>query len=119
MYLESNYSVGKNLTAGVANTMFTVPTGYEANVTMLFVANRTGSTSNYSASWVNGSTITFQENKSLNDGDYDQFGGNYGLFLLMREGDSLRITPAAGSTFTAIASFTLKKADSIKYDLTV
>ena len=119
MYPESDYSVGKNLTAGVENTIFTVPTGYEAKVTMLFVANRTGSTSSYSASWVNGSTITFQGNKSLNDGDYDQFGGNYGIFLLMREGDSLRITPAAGSTFTAIASFTLKKADSIKYDLTV
>ena len=37
------YSIGKNLTAGTANTLFTVPTGYHAKVTMLLIANVGGS----------------------------------------------------------------------------
>ena len=118
MYDESYYSIGKNLTAGVSNTLFTVPTGYEARVTMLFVANGTGSTAGYSASWHDGSVITFQANKSLGDGQYDQFGGE-GAFLVMTEGDYLTVTPDAGSTFTAIVSFMLVKSDGTKFDLTI
>jgi hypothetical protein len=118
MYNESAYSVGKNLTAGTSNTLFTVPTGYEARVTMLFIANVTGSTAGYSAAWHDGSIITFQSNKSLGDGDYDQFGGE-GIFLVMSEGDYLTITPNAGSIFTAIVSFFLLKFDGKKFDLTV
>lgn len=118
MYDESAYSVGKNLTAGVSNTLFTVPTGYEARVTMLFVANGTGSTAGYSAAWHDGSVITFQANKSLGDGNYDQFGGE-GAFLVMNEGDYLTVTPDAGSTFTAIVSFFLLKSDGRKFDLTI
>lgn len=118
MYDESYYSIGKNLTAGTSNTLFTVPTGYEARVTMLFVANGTGSTAGYSAAWHDGSTITFQSNKSLGDGNYDQFGGE-GAFLVMTEGDYLTVTPDAGSIFTAIVSFILVKSDGTKFDLTI
>ena len=118
-YDESYYSIGTNLTAGTSNTLFTVPTGYEARVTMLFIANGTGSTAGYSAAWHDGSTITFQANKSLGSGLYDQFGGGAGLFLLMKEGDYMTVTPDAGSTFTSIVSFTLAKSDGTKFDLTI
>jgi len=119
MYDESAYSIGKNLTAGVSNTLFTVPTGYEARVTMLFVANTAASGSDgYSSSWHDGSVITFQANKSLGHGEYDQFGGE-GAFLVMNEGDYLTVTPDAGSTFTAIVSFFLLKSDGMKFDLTI
>ena len=118
MYRDEYYSVGKNLTAGTSNTLFTVPTGYEARVTMLFISNGTGSTAGYEAAWHDGSVITFQANKSLNDGEYDQFGGE-GAFLIMTEGDYLTVTPDAGSTFTAIVSFLLVKNDGAKFDLTL
>ena len=118
MFREEYYSIGKNLTAGTSNTLFTVPTGYEARVTMLFIANGTGSTAGYSAAWHDGETITFQSNKSLGDGNYDQFGGE-GAFLTMTEGDYLTVTPDAGSTFTAIVSFKLFKSDGNKFDLTI
>jgi hypothetical protein len=118
MFREEYYSVGKNLTAGTSNTLFTVPTGYEARVTMLFIANGSGSTEGYSAAWHDGETITFQSNKSLGDGAYDQFGGE-GAFLVMTEGDYLTVTPDAGSTFTAIVSFMLVKSDGAKFDLTI
>ena len=51
MYDESHYSIGKNLTAGVSNTIFTVPTGYEARVGMVFITNNTGSTKAITATW--------------------------------------------------------------------
>jgi len=119
MYNESHYSIGKNLTAGVSNTLFTVPTGYEARVTMLFVANTAASGSDgYSASWHDGSVITFQANKHLQHGEYDQFGGE-GAFLVMTEGDYLTVTSDAASSFTTIVSFMLVKSDGTKFDLTI
>jgi hypothetical protein len=117
MFREEYYSVGKNLTAGVSNTLFTVPTGYEARVTMLFVANGTGSTAGYSAAWHDGEVITFQANKSLGSGAYDQFGGE-GAFLVMTEGDYLTVTPDPASVFTSIVSFKLIKSDGTKFNLT-
>lgn len=102
------YSVGKNLTAGVANTLFVVPDGHHARVTMLFIANAGGLPANVSASWVETSaTIPFQGSKSVGAGEVLQFGGEYGYFLIMKDGESLTVTPAAGSTFTALVSFEL------------
>lgn len=102
------YSIGKNLTAGVANTIFTVPNGYHAYVTMVFIANAGGSTAGVSAAWHDGSVITFQGTKSVNAGDNLQFGGDgEGLALVMTDGDYMTITPDAGSTFTAIVTFEL------------
>jgi hypothetical protein len=103
------YSVGKNLTAGEANTLFTVPIGYSAVVSMLFIANTGNNTKSVSASWHNGVTIAFQGAKSVNTGEQLQFGGEFGYFLVMTEGDYLTVTPEASSTFTAIVSFDLER----------
>lgn len=105
----TKYSVGKNLTAGSANTLFTVPMGYRAIVSYLFIANAASSGSaEVSASWVNGTTVVFQSAKSVGHGDALQFGGD-GKWMALREGDSITVTPAAGSTFTAIISFELER----------
>lgn len=103
------YSVGKNLTAGEANTLFTVPQGYSAVVSMLFIANAGGSTAGVSASWHDGETITFQGTKSVGSGESLMFGGEFGYFLVMTQGDYLTVTPDSGSTFTAIVSFDLER----------
>jgi len=109
MINTTKYSVGKNLTAGSANTLFTVPMGYRAIVSYLLIANAaTSGSADVSASWVNGTTIVFQSAKSVSHGDSLQFGGD-GKWLAMREGDSISITPAAGSTFTALISFELER----------
>ena len=102
------YSVGKNLTAGTANTLFVVPTGYHAKVTLLLIANVGGSSKNVSGAWHEGATsISFQGAKSVSAGETLKFGGPPGEFLLMTEGDYLSVTPEAGSSFTAIVSFDL------------
>ena len=115
--MSLRYSIGKNLTAGSANTLFIVPSGYHAIVTMLFIANAGGSTASVSAAWHDGSTIVFQGAKSVNAGDNLQFGGPTGHFLVMTDGDYLTVTPAAGSTFTAIVSFELKEHQGSNFNL--
>jgi hypothetical protein len=102
------YSIGKNLTAGTANTLFVVPTGHHAKVSMLFIANAGGSTAGVSALWAEtDGDLPFQGAKSVGAGDVLQFGGEYGYFLILKDGESISVTPEAGSTFTALVSFEL------------
>ena len=112
-------SLGKNLTAGVANTLFTVPEGYHCIVSYLFIANSGGSTASVSAAWHDGSTIAFQGSKSVNAGDALTFGGPEGAVLVMTDGDYLTVTPAAGSTFTSIVTFDLIPHQASNFDLTI
>ena len=103
------FSIGKNLTAGTANTIFTVPDGHHAKVSMLWIANSTGSTKSIQGSWVkaDGTIIPFQGAKSVASGETLKFGGEYGYFLIMKDGDYLRLTPEASSTFSCLCTFEL------------
>ena len=95
-------SVGKNLTANVVNTMYTVPKGCKGIVTLLFVANGSGNTQSFSAAWHDHSeniNITIAASKSLGAGDYIQFSDGR---VVLDEYDYIYVTPAAGSTFSAI-----------------
>ena len=106
----AKHSKGFNLTGGVANTLITVPTGYDVVVTYLFIANGGGSTSNVTATWHDGVDVVFLAGKSVSSSDFIAFGGPQGAFLVMREGDYMTIEPAAGSTFSAIISYELYPA---------
>lgn len=106
-------TVGKNLTAGVANTIYTVPKGCKAIATLLFIANGGGSTNSVSAGWHDvsyGSTITIVGAKSVGAGEALQF--NQGR-MVMDEYDYLTVTPAAGSTFSVI--FTVEIHQNTSY----
>ncbi len=95
-------TVGKNLTAGVANTVYTVPKGCKAIATLLFIANGGGSSASVSAGWHDvsyGATVTISGAKNLGAGEYLQFADGR---MVMDEGDYLTVTPAAGSTFSVI-----------------
>ena len=113
-----HYSIGKNLTAGVANSLFVVPEGYHAKVSMLFIANAGGSTSGVQAAWEEtDATIPFQGNASVNAVTSLQFGGEYGYFLILKDGEYITVTPDAGSTFTALVSFELYPHPASNFDL--
>jgi len=95
-------TVGKNLTAGTANTIYTVPKGCKAIATLLFIANGGGSTASVSAGWHDvryGSTIIISGAKSLGAGDYLQFSDGR---MVMDEYDYVTVTPASGSTMSVI-----------------
>lgn len=95
-------TVGKNLTAGVSNTVYTVPKGCKAIATLLFLSNAGGSSKSISADWYDASAdddIVIAGGKSISAGDYIQFSDGR---LVFDEYDELRVTPAADSTFSVI-----------------
>jgi hypothetical protein len=104
------HSVGKLLTAGVANTLFTVPAGYKAEVSLLFVSNHTGNNKTISAYWQHAHNI---DNKIRIIDGYQlaatQFLKFDGSTVVMQSGDSMVLTPEAGSAMSAIATFDLRK----------
>lgn len=97
-------SVGKTLTAGAANTIYTCPANHTAKVDLLFVAN-TGS---------GNKTVTIQWHDSRNNATYYIVGGyvvsayNFlmlsGSYLVLNAGDYMIVTPEAGSTMDSTVS---------------
>ena len=91
-------SVGKVLTAGVANTVYTCPDNYIAKMTLLFVSNHAG----------NNKTVQVQWNDVSASGTYHIVGGYTlagnaylkldGSYLVLNPGDTVLVTPEAGST---------------------
>jgi hypothetical protein len=104
------FSHGDALTAGSANHILAVPAGYDAIVTYLFISN-TGANKSISAKWVHNSVdIDFIAGKNVNADEFLEFGGQHGEFLVAKEGDTITLTPEAGSTFVSIISFELVTA---------
>lgn len=106
-------TVGKNLTAGSSNTIYTVPKGCKAIATLLFLANSGGTTKAISAAWYDTSesvAIPIVGAKSLGAGDVLQF--NQGR-MVMDEGDYVTATPEAGATMSCI--FTVEIIQSTAY----
>ena len=106
-------STGVSITGtGSPETVFTVPNGYKAYVTMFFLTNVGGSTTTVSASWHDGATVPFLGSKSLSSGDYVQFGGGEGLYMAMEQGDYITVTVASGDSCGLIISYDLVRTDS-------
>ena len=116
MSLTNKRSLGVSLNASAGaitdQTIFTVPSGYKAIVTMFFMSNVGGSTTTVGAKWHDGSTIPFLGAKSLGSGDYVQFGGGEGLYMAMGENDYITVSVASGGVCGLILSYTLERADS-------
>jgi len=110
------YSIGVNLNASSGaitdQEVFRVPTGHRAVVTMFFISNVGGSTTTVGATWHDGANVPFLGAKSLGSGDYVQFGGGEGLFLVMAEDDHMVVSVASGGQCGLILSYDLVRADS-------
>lgn len=103
-------SVGKNLTAGSANLMYTVPKGYQARWNLLYLHNASGSTKTITVSWFDSSanaTINVFDAFSVASKDYFKMDG--GAYVVLEEGDTITITPESGSTYYAICTFVLER----------
>ena len=103
------HSVGKTITTtGSDVELFTVPNGYVAEVSTLFISNTAGSTASVSVFWQHGHDASHQiyiiNGKSLNAKDYLQFSDG----LVMKQGDSMNVqTNTSGISF--IATFDLRQ----------
>ena len=97
-------SVGTNLTAAAANTIYTCPPNHTVKVELLFIANAGSGNKTVSIKW---------HDTSLNK-EYFIVGGyvlsayNFlkidGSYLVLNAGDYLVVTPEAGSTMDATVS---------------
>jgi hypothetical protein len=99
-------SVGVSPTAAVDTTVYTCPTGYYAKFTVMYIHNTGGSTKNITVQWFDASantTLDILTQYNFTSKTYLQFDGN--AYIVLEEGDKIKITTEAGSTFSFIATF--------------
>ena len=102
------FSVGNNLPAGTKTTVYTVPTGYYAKWNLCYVVNHTGNNKTIEAVWYDKSTDTeiyVLDNYVLSPTQFIKFDG--GAYVVLEEGDEIRMTAEASSTMSAINTFEL------------
>jgi hypothetical protein len=105
-----NVSIGLNLTAGVETVVYTVPTGYTAKWNLMYLFNGTGSTKHITVVWREADLATdiyILNQTSVSSKDYFRLDG--GAYVVLEEGDTIKITPEAGSTFSTICTFELER----------
>jgi hypothetical protein len=99
-------SVGVNPTAGVTTTIYTVPTGYYALFRVVYIHNTTGNNKTFTLQWFDTSantTIDILSAYPFTAKQYLELNGN--AYVVMEEGDQLRVTPESTSAFAVIATF--------------
>lgn len=107
-------SVGLNLTADTLTTVYTVPLGYFAKWNLMYIFNGTGSTKHVTAYWTDSSASTniyvLNEN-TVSSKEYLRIDG--GAYVVMEEGDTVKMQSEAGSSFSTICTFELFKKEGI------
>ena len=99
-------SVGFSPTAAVDTTVYTCPKGYYAKFTVMYIHNTGGSTKHITVQWFDASantTLDILTQYNFTSKNYLQFDGN--AYIVLEEGDKIKITTEAGSTFSFIATF--------------
>ena len=99
-------SVGVSPTAAVDTTVYTCPTGYYAKFTVMYIHNTGGSTKHITVQWFDASansTLDILTNYDFSSKTYLQFDGN--AYIVLEEGDKIKITTQSASTFSFIATF--------------
>jgi hypothetical protein len=99
-------SVGVSPTAAVDTTVYTCPTGYYAKFTVMYIHNTGGSTKHITVQWFDASantTLDILTAYNFTSKAYLQFDGN--AYIVLEEGDKLKITTEASSSFSFIATF--------------
>jgi hypothetical protein len=104
-------SVGINPTAATLTTVYTVPTGYYAKFTVMYIHNTGGSTKHITVQWYDASaatTLDILTNYDLTSKQYLQFDGN--AYIVLEESDRIQITTQSASSFSFIATFEVQGA---------
>jgi hypothetical protein len=104
-------SVGVNPTANTLTTVYTVPTGYYAKFTVMYIHNTGGSTKHITVQWYDASsasTLDILTEYDFTAKTYLQFDGN--AYIVLEEGDRIQITTQSASSFSFIATFEVQGA---------
>jgi hypothetical protein len=97
-------SVGKQLTAGVANTVYTCPDNFIAKMVLLFASNRGSGNKTVSIQWHDysaGANYYIVGGYVISAYGFLKLDGSY---LVLNPGDTLVITPEAASTIDAVVT---------------
>ena len=101
-------STGNILTAATKTTVYTVPLGYYAHWNLCYVVNTTGNNKTIDAIWYDASTNTeifVLDNYVLSPTQFIKFDG--GAFVVLEEGDQVRMESETGSTMNTINTLEL------------
>ena len=104
-------SVGKNLVAAVKTTIYTVPSQHFAQWDLLYVSNDAGNNKFVSVWWYDKSNnieIYVIDKYVLSASQFLKFDGN--AYVVLEEGDEIRILTEAGSVMSCINSFDINPA---------
>lgn len=108
------HSIGKSLPAGATTEVFTVPAGYVAEVSLLFITNHTATNKAVSAYWQHAHDPSHQiyivQDKTINAKDFLMLTD---ATMVMQSGDSMHITTEAGGDFAVITTFDLRKETAL------
>ena len=106
-------SVGLNLVANTATTVYTVPSGYYAKWNLMYLFNNSGSTKSITAYWHDSSASAniYVNNGTIASGSYIRQDG--GAYVVMEEGDTVVMQSETGSSFSTICTFELFKKDGV------
>ncbi len=99
-------SIGVNPTANTLTTLYTVPKGYYANLTLLHAANATASNKHITFDWYDSSsatTFSFVYQYAITSKSYLTLPTYSGI--VFEENDILKVTTEAGSTYAVVATF--------------
>ena len=99
-------SVGVDPVAATLTTVYTVPTGYYAQMSLMYIHNTGGGAKHITVQWIDASTSTTFDilyQYSVSSKNYLQFDG--GAYIVLEEGDQIKITTESGSDFTFIGTF--------------
>jgi hypothetical protein len=102
-------SVGATPTAGSTSTLYTVPTGYRALWNLSYIHNGGGSTKHITLSWFDSSaSTTYDILNQYNFGSKDYLKFDGGAYIVLEEGDQVKVTPESASTFTVVLTLVVK-----------
>jgi hypothetical protein len=109
------HSVGKNLTANFKTTVFTVPTRNIAKWTFAHISNHTGGDKSVSLWWYDSSEnteVVIIDGYNLDARKYVQFNG--GAYIVLDEGDEIRVQSETGSAMSITVSMELEQRSTIQ-----
>ena len=106
-------SVGLNLTADTLTTIYTVPRGYYAKWNLMYLFNNSGSTKSITAYWNDSSESEdiYVQNGTVAGGGYVRQDG--GAYVVLEEGDTVKMQSEAGSSFSTICTFEIYKKEGV------
>lgn len=106
-------SVGTTLAPATLTTVYTVPLGYFAKWTLMYLFNTSGSTKEIAVYWRDNSASAniYVMDSAVTTKNFVRMDG--GAYVVMEENDSIVMLSEAGSVFNTICTFELYKKEGI------